>query len=213
MPLESVASLIEALRQYRLLESAQLDEVVKTLQNKFSEPQALARELVQRDWLTPYQVNQLFQDKAAELVLGSYVVLERLGEGGMGQVFKARHQKLGRTVAIKIIRQDRLGNAEAQHRFRREILLAAQLSHPHVVHSYDADQIGDRHLIVMEYVDGTDLSRLVRQRGPLPIREACEYIRQAALGLQHAHEHALVHRDIKPSNLLLSRPVVNDKEA
>jgi serine/threonine-protein kinase len=205
MAMDSVAKLVDTLRQYRVVESAQLEELNKNLQSQFTDPRALARELLQRGWLTAYQVNQIFQGRAADLVLGAYIVLERLGEGGMGQVFKARHQKLNRVVAIKIIRQDRLSNAEALHRFRREIQVAAQLSHPHVVHSYDADQVGDRHLIAMEFVDGIDLSRLVKQYGPLPIRDACEYIRQAALGLQHAHEHALVHRDIKPGNLLLTK--------
>jgi WD40 repeat protein/serine/threonine protein kinase len=206
MPLESVASLVDALRQYRLLEPPQLEEATRLgSQPGYTDPRALARELLQRGWLTAFQVNQIFQGHADELVLGSYVLLERLGEGGMGQVFKARHVKLGKIVALKIIRKDRLNNTEALRRFHREILVAAQLSHPNVVHSYDADQVGDRHLITMEFVDGIDLSRLVRERGALSIRAACEYIRQAALGLQHAHEHGLVHRDIKPSNLLLGR--------
>ncbi|MBL8798250.1 MAG: serine/threonine protein kinase [Planctomycetia bacterium] len=207
MSIATVSSLVEVLRQYRLLEASQLDELQQSWLAKFPEPRALARELLQRGWLTAYQVNQLFQGKAAELVLGGYVLLERIGEGGMGLVFKARHQKLGRIVALKIIRQDRLSNPEALYRFKREILATAQLSHPNVVHSYDADQIGDRHLIAMEYVDGVDLGRLIREQGPLPVADACEYIRQAALGLQHAFEHNLVHRDIKPSNLLLTRPV------
>jgi serine/threonine-protein kinase len=202
MAIDTVASLIDVLRQYRLLDAGQLDEASRIAGVR--DPRALARELLQRGWLTAYQVNQVFQGRAADLLLGSYVVLERVGEGGMGQVFKARHAKLGRTVALKVIRKDRLSNFEAMQRFRREIQIAAQLSHPNVVHSYDADQVGDRHLIAMEFVDGIDLSRLVREHGPLPIRDACDYIRQAALGLQHAHEHALVHRDIKPSNLLLT---------
>jgi WD40 repeat protein/serine/threonine protein kinase len=206
MSIATVSSLVDVLRQHRLLEANQLDEINQSWLSKFPEPRALARELLQRGWLTAFQVNQLFQGKAAELVLGGYIVLERIGEGGMGQVFKARHQKLGRIVALKIIRQDRLSNQEALYRFRREILATAQLSHPNVVHSYDADQVGDRQLIVMEYVDGVDFGRLVREQGPLPIADACEYIRQAALGLQHAFEHNLVHRDIKPSNLLLTKP-------
>ncbi len=204
MPLDSVASLVDALRQCRLLEPAQTEEAARLAsQPDFADPRLLAREMLKRGWLTAFQVNQIFQGRAEELVLGSYILLERLGEGGMGQVFKARHAKLGKIVALKIIRKDRLNNAEALRRFHREILVAAQLSHPNVVHSYDADQVGDRHLIAMEYVDGIDLSRLVRERGALNIRDGCEYIRQAALGLQHAHEHGLVHRDMKPSNLIV----------
>jgi serine/threonine protein kinase len=111
---------------------------------------------------------------------------------------------MGRVVALKVIRRERLTNREAVRRFQREIQAAAQLAHPKVVLAYDADQIGDIHFFAMEYVDGIDLGRLVRDKGPLPIREACDYIRQAAHGLQHAHERGLIHRDIKPTNLLLT---------
>ncbi|HZT81193.1 MAG TPA: serine/threonine-protein kinase, partial [Gemmataceae bacterium] len=152
-----------------------------------------------------FQINQLFLGRGPELVVGSYVLLERLGEGGMGQVFKARHRLLGRVVALKIIRKEWLARPEVVRRFHREIQAAAQLSHPNIVLAYDADQVGDAHFFAMEYVEGADLSKLVRQRGPLPAAEACDYVRQAALGLQHAHERGMVHRDIKPGNLLLTR--------
>jgi serine/threonine protein kinase len=204
MPIGSVADLVDTVRNGRLLEPAQLREL-SALEASFPDPQALARELVRRGWLTPYQVNALFQGRGRELLLGSYVLLEKLGEGGMGQVFKARNWKLGQAVALKLIRKERLTNADAVRRFHREIRAVAQLSHPNVVRAYDADEIGGTHLLVMEYAEGTDLARLVKQRGPLPVAEACEYVRQAALGLQHVYERGLVHRDIKPSNLLLSR--------
>lgn len=195
---------IDALRQYRLLDSQQLSELSRKIQPKFREPKALGRELLRRGWLTPYQVNQLLQERGQELLLGSYVLLERLGEGGMGQVFKARNWKLGQIVALKVIQPDRLANPNAVKRFQREIRAAASLSHPNIVHALDADHVGSTHMLVMEYVEGTDLSQLVKQSGPVSVRKACEYIRQAALGLQHAHEQGLVHRDIKPSNLLLA---------
>src|SRR5262249_33547527 len=153
-------------------------------------------------WLTPYQANQLLPGRGQELVLGSYILLERLGEGGMGQVFKARHRNLGRTVAVKLIRKERLDNPDAIKRFEREVRAAAALGHPNIVRAYDADRIGGTHLLVMECVEGaTDLGRLVKKNGPLPAEQACEYVRQAALGLQHAYERGLVHRDIKPHNL------------
>jgi serine/threonine-protein kinase len=174
------------------------------LQQRFPDPQALGAELVRRGWLTEYQVSRLVNGKGAELILGQYVLLDPLGEGGMGEVFKARHHKLDRLVAVKLIRKDHLGNPDAVRRFHREIQAVAQLSHPNIVAAYDADQSGDLHFLVMEYVEGTDLSRMVRQCGPLPIAHACEYIRQAALGLQHAFEKKMVHRDIKPANLLVS---------
>jgi serine/threonine protein kinase len=146
----------------------------------------------------------------AERVIGPYVVLEPLGQGGTGQVFKARHQRLDRIVALKVIRKELLSDPEVVSRFYREMRLVSQLSSPHVVHAFDAGPItgaGEEgvqgHFLVMEYVEGTDLGRLVKKTGPLPVWQAAEYIRQAALGLQHIFEHQLVHRDIKPGNLLL----------
>lgn len=207
MTAASTANLVDALRQFHLLEAAQLDEVSRDLQARCPESRALARELVQRGWLTPYQVNQLFQDRARDLLLGSYVLLERLGEGGMGAVFKARNWKLGKIVALKVILKERLANPDAVRRFHHEIRAAAQLNHPNIVLAYDADQVADTHFFAMEYVKGTDLSQLVKQSGPLPVAQACDFIRQAALGLQHAHERGLIHRDIKPSNLLVTSGV------
>jgi tRNA A-37 threonylcarbamoyl transferase component Bud32 len=204
MPIGTFTDLVDALRSGRLLEPAQLQEL-PSLRASFPDPRALARELVRRGWLTPYQVNALFQGRGQELLLGSYVLLDKLGEGGMGQVFKAHNWKLGQVVALKLIRKERLTSADAVRRFHREIRAAAQLNHPNVVHAYDADEIGGTHLLVMEYAEGTDFARMVRERGPLPVAEACEYVRQAALGLQHVYERGLVHRDIKPSNLLVSR--------
>jgi serine/threonine-protein kinase len=108
-------------------------------------------------------------------------------------------------VALKLIRKERLANADAIRRFHREIRAAAQLSHPNIVAAHDADEVNGTHFFVMEYVEGTDLARLVKKHGPLGIADACEYVRQAGLGLQHAFEKGLVHRDIKPANLLLTR--------
>lgn len=205
MTIASTASLVTALRQYRLLEAAQLEEVARTLQDRCPNPKGLAGELIRRGWLTPYQANQLLRGRGQELLLGSYVLLERLGEGGMGQVFKARNWKLGRVVALKLIRKERLDNPEALRRFEREVRAASALSHPNIVPALDADQIDGTLLLVMEYIEGaSDLKQLVKKNGPLPVPQACEYIRQAALGLQHAYERGMVHRDIKPANLLLT---------
>jgi serine/threonine protein kinase len=137
--------------------------------------------------------------------LGQYQFVDRLGAGGMGQVFKVRHRLMDRTVALKVIHARHLRRPEAVNRFRREIRALARLDHPNIVRAYDADQVDGLHFLVMEYVEGTDLARLVRERGPLPVTEACDCVRQAALGLQHAHEHGLVHRDLKPSNLIRQR--------
>lgn len=203
MSIETAPALLLALRECHLLDAEQ-EVAVAALPQQFLQPKALARELLQRGWVTPYQINNIFLGRRSDLVLDSYVLLERLGEGGMGTVFKARNWKLGRTVALKLIRADRLTQATGARRFQREVHVAAQLDHPNIVQAYDAGQVGDRHFLVMEYVEGTDLDRLVRKSGPLPIASAVAYFRQAALALQYAHERGLVHRDIKPANLLLA---------
>jgi tRNA A-37 threonylcarbamoyl transferase component Bud32 len=137
--------------------------------------------------------------------LGEYELLAKLGEGGMGAVYRARQTKLGRIVALKVLSKPRQASADAVQRFEREMLAAGRVEHPNVVRAYDAREIEGVPVLAMEYVDGLDLGNLLLRLGPLPVAEAAELIRQAALGLQAAHEHGLVHRDIKPSNLMLSR--------
>jgi serine/threonine protein kinase len=149
-------------------------------------------------------IEQPLQENGRDLTLGSYLLLARLGQGGMGEVFKARHQRMNRIVALKVIRKERLADADSVRRFEREAKAAARLFHPNIVTVYDADQDGETHFLAMEYVEGIDLAKLVRRSGPLPVAQACEYVRQASLGLQHAYERGLVHRDIKPANLLLA---------
>ncbi len=202
MAFSSVAAFVDVLRQVPLLEPEQMAELARLAAGS-ADARGLAGELVRRGWLTPYQVNQLFQGRGQQLVLGSFILLERLGEGGMGQVFKGRHRKLGRIDALKVIRKERLVNPDAVRRFRREIQAAAQLSHPNIVRALDADEYEGTHFFAMEYVEGDDLAKYIKQKGPLPVETACEFIRQAAAGLQHAHERGMVHRDIKPHNLLL----------
>jgi hypothetical protein len=133
-----------------------------------------------------------------------YRVEGLLGAGGMGTVFKAEHRLLNRPVALKVIHGRLLGRPGAVERFRREARTAARLDHPNVVAVHDAEQAGSAHFLVLEYVDGETLDRLVERRGPLPVAEACDYVRQAALGLQHAHEQGMVHRDLKPANLIVT---------
>jgi serine/threonine protein kinase len=134
-----------------------------------------------------------------------YEILGVLGRGGMGVVYKAMQTRLKRAVALKVIRIDsKSTDSTAVKRFQREALSAAQLFHPNVVVVFDFDQVDDIYFIAMEFVPGTDLHQIVRDQGPLALDRACDYIRQAALGLQHAAERGLVHRDIKPSNLLVT---------
>jgi formylglycine-generating enzyme required for sulfatase activity/serine/threonine protein kinase len=168
-------------------------------------PEELARELVRQGKLTRYQAAAIYQGKAQTLVVGNYLVLDRIGAGGMGQVFRARHQKMDRVVALKILSKRNTSSPDAIERFQREAKAAARLTHPNIVTAHDADEAGGTHFLVMEYVEGTDLSLLVKSQGPLPVAQAVSCILQAARGLQHAHAEGIVHRDIKPSNLLLDK--------
>jgi serine/threonine-protein kinase len=134
-----------------------------------------------------------------------YRVLDRIGEGGMGVVYRAEHRVMGRVVALKVLNTGVSSNPLAVERFHREVRLASRLNHANIVTAFDADESGGLHFLVMEFVEGTSLDQLVRARGPLPIGSACECARQAALGLQHAHDKGMIHRDIKPHNLMLAR--------
>jgi serine/threonine protein kinase len=200
----SLTDLVESLSRLPLLEAGQREELTASLMQRFDDPRQLAQELLRRGWVTPYQMNQLVLGRGADLVFDQYILLERLGEGGMGQVFKAQQKSLDRIVALKVIRKECL-DLKTVARFQREIQAAGQLSHANIVHAFDAGQVNGTWFFVMEYVDGIDLARLVHEQGPLPVAPACDFIRQAALGLQHAHERGLVHRDIKPANLLVTR--------
>lgn len=133
-----------------------------------------------------------------------YELIAELGEGGMGQVFKARHKMMKRTVALKTIRPELINHPEAVKRFAKEARAAARLSHPNIVTAFDAEQCGDLNMLVMEFVEGEAINMLVNKCGPLPFEKAVDYACQAAEGLQHAHERKMIHRDIKPQNLMLA---------
>jgi serine/threonine protein kinase/formylglycine-generating enzyme required for sulfatase activity len=137
--------------------------------------------------------------------IGPYQVLSRLGRGGMGTVYKALHRHLGKVVALKLLQPDCMQSKEISIRFQREMKAIGKLDHPHLIRALDAGDANGVQFLVMEYLDGLDLDTLIRQHGALPIAEACELVRQAALGLQAALSHGLVHRDIKPANLMLAR--------
>jgi CheY-like chemotaxis protein len=133
-----------------------------------------------------------------------YLLLERLGSGGMGTVYKALHRLMHRVVALKVINPDLVGRPDMVERFYREMRAAARLCHPNIVAAYDADRAGDTHFLVMEYVEGVSLNQVLDDQEVLPPARACDFARQAALGLQHAFERGMVHRDIKPHNLMLT---------
>lgn len=170
-----------------------------------SDGEQLARALINEKKLTPFQADQIFAGNGASLVLGNYVILGKLGQEGMGVVYKAQHRRMDRLVALKVLSPRITGRPESAQRFEREVQAAAKLTHPNIVKALDAELDGTRRFLVMEYVDGADLLALVRRCGKLPIRWASDFTRQAALGLDYAHHQGIVHRDIKPSNLLRDR--------
>jgi serine/threonine protein kinase len=155
-----------------------------------------------RTELTPTTPDAVPPELAAS---SKFEVLGKLGEGGMGAVWKARHTFLNDLVAIKVMKATSLANPEARGRFLREMQAVGQLKHKNIVGALDAAQMGELLVLVMEYVEGTTLDRLVAQKGTLPVGYSCHCIAQAAVGLQHAHEQGMVHRDIKPANLILAR--------
>jgi serine/threonine protein kinase len=170
-----------------------------------SDAVTVARELIQREWLTEWQARQLLAGKS-KLYLGKYKLMDVLGQGGMGAVLKAESTTLRRAVALKVMATNLHDDGVARARFEREIAFSASLNHPNIVRAIDADQIGNRLFLVMEYFAGRDLKAVVKERGgKVSVEFACECIRQTALGLQHAFEQGIVHRDIKPSNLLVTK--------
>ncbi len=134
-----------------------------------------------------------------------YKVLRELGRGGMGVAYLAQNELMGRTEVLKVVSGQMIHRPLVLDRFLREIRFAAKLRHPNIVTAYAAFRLGENLVLAMEYVEGLNLAKLVKSKGPLPIANACNFVCQAALGLQHAHEHNMVHRDINPSNLMLSR--------
>jgi len=197
--------LLAVIRAAGVLTDRQFEDVKKrVLSGAFpSAPQALAEHLIREKILTEYQAKRFLNNKSHGMVVGRYAILDRLGSGSMGRVYKAQHLMMERVVALKIIAPEIANNDRVVARFHREMKLVGRLDHPNVVRAFDADQINKVLYIVMEYVSGQSLSQRYR-KGPIPPQDMVNFAAQAALGLSHAHSQGIVHRDIKPSNLLLS---------
>ena len=198
--------LLPVIRSSGVLDDRQLAEIKsKVLQGDYPfDSVELAGRLVDEQILTSYQAKKFLGNRPHGLIVGRYIILDRIGSGSMGRVYKARHPLMDRTVALKIIAPEIASNDRVVARFQREMKLVGRLDHPNVVRAFDADQFHRVLYIVMEYVPGHSLGDRLK-KGPIPPMEMIEYASQAALGLAHAHEQGIVHRDIKPSNILLSR--------
>ena len=202
---EDFSRFVETLVQTRLVPEHEIRGMAARL---FSggEPQGvapLAAELIRLGKLTPYQAAAIRQGKTKGLVVGDYIVLNKIGSGGMGLVLKARHRKRQGSVALKLLPPSVSRDRAAVIRFRREATAVARFRHPNLVSAIEAGETHGLLYLVMEYVDGRDLSQIVKEKGPLKVAQAIDYIIQAARGLQEAHDHGIIHRDIKPANLLL----------
>src|SRR5262245_959910 len=169
-------------------------------------PKSLAIELIKAGLMTAFQAEHLLAGKWRGFIIsGKYRLLQRVGAGGMGSVYLCEHMRMCRKVALKVLPVAQADDPAALDRFYREARAVAVLDHPNIVRAHDIDHDDKLHFLVLEYIDGISLQELVRRRGPVDVPRACHYIRQAARGLQHAHEAGLVHRDIKPGNLLVDR--------
>jgi serine/threonine-protein kinase len=197
------SSFLNNLEQCGLLTAEQFGQVCRLAEEVSEEDLPVA--LVSDGILTPLQAHCLANDEGDSLVVGPYHLLEEIGRGGMGRVYKARHTMMDRIVALKLISPETVSNERSCAWFLREVRSVTRLSHPNIVLAYDANEVDGVLFLAMEYVEGTTLGELVRAEGPLPIERVCEIVRQTALGLQHAHERGVVHRDIKPGNLLVPR--------
>jgi serine/threonine-protein kinase len=197
------ADLVAVIRDSGVLNERQLAAVrSRVLQGEYPlDPISLAERLVKDGAITVYQARRFLSGKPQGLVVGRYVILDRIGSGSMGRVYKAHHQMMDRVVALKIIAPEIAANEKVVARFQREMKLVGRLDHPNVVRAFDADQINKVLYIVMEYVAGQSLGERLK-KGPIPPAEMFDFAAQAALGLAHAHEQGMVHRDIKPSNML-----------
>src|SRR5579872_1215631 len=200
---------LDLVRRSGVVEDRRLDAHVQKLRADGPlppDPTALAVLLVRDGVLTHFQAEQFLQGKWRRFTIGKYKVLERLGSGGMGSVYLCEHKLMRRRVAIKVLPTAKAEDAASLERFYREARAVAALDHPNIVRAYDIDQDDKLHFLVMEHVDGASLQEIVKKVGPMDPIRAAHYMRQAALGLQHAHEAAgLVHRDIKPGNILVDR--------
>ncbi len=200
MSQESALKVLHELTAAGLLSS---DAVTRFSSEIESGADALLDKLLAEDVITKWQAEKFRSGQASDICLGDYLVLTELGRGGMGTVLLARHRRMDREVAIKVLPVTAMESQSAVARFYQEVKVAAKLIHPNIVHAYDAGEHHGFHYLVMEYVEGHDLAQVVHEIGPLPLSMALDYIRQAATGLKWAHGETVIHRDIKPSNLLL----------
>ncbi|CAN5449536.1 hypothetical protein BH11PLA2_BH11PLA2_28350 [soil metagenome] len=200
---------LDLIRKSGVVEDIKLNTYLDKLKSANIEvsdqPSKFAGRLVRDGILTYFQAEQILQGKYKRFSIGKYKVLEKLGVGGMGQVFLCEHKVMRRRVAVKVLPVDKSTDDSARERFHREARAVAALDHPNIVRAFDVDQDDNLHFLVMEYVEGINFHDLVKKHGPLDALRASHYIYGAAAGLEYANSMGIVHRDIKPGNILVDR--------
>ncbi|MCA9067708.1 MAG: protein kinase, partial [Planctomycetaceae bacterium] len=207
MTMATVEQFLQHLMESKLFS----EEALRTLSERMAsmdsseDARTICDELVKEKKLTTYQAEAIYQGHTQRLVIGrNYVIEDLIGSGGMGMVFRARHQRMRRIVALKVLTSQAMNDEDAIKRFYQEVQVAATLDHKNIVRAYDADESNGVHYLVMEYVRGNDLLQIVQREGTLAVGQAVNCMIQAAEGLAHAHRQHIIHRDIKPANLLLN---------
>lgn len=204
----SVEELIQLIRKSGMVDEQALTNYLHQRQSGRglpADPREAADAMVADGLLTNFQREQFLLGKWRGFTIGKYKLLERVGVGGMGQVFLCEHMFMKRRVAIKVLPPTKADQPAALGRFYREARAAGQLEHPNIVRTHDIDQDGNLHYIVMEYVEGSNLLDVVKKFGPLDLRRAASYVRQVAVALEFAFRSGLIHRDVKPGNVLIDR--------
>lgn len=201
---KTIDDFVQIIQRSGLVDEARLEQALAAWPDRsLPLPDDLPQALVAANLLTDWQVEQLRKGRHKGFTLGRYKLLRLLGAGGMSSVYLAEHATLHSKVAIKVLPVKRADKSSYLARFEREAQQSARLNHPNIIRTFDLDTSGAIHFIAMEYIEGVDLHAKVKRDGPLDVREAAEFIRQAAIGLHHAHDEGLVHRDVKPANLML----------
>lgn len=204
-PVRSRSAFLDALGKSGLLTAKQCDRASAKVELDSSAEDA-AHQFVRLGLLTSFQAKRILAGKTDGFLLGPYEVLEPIGQGRGGKVYRARHRTMNRVVAIKLLTPERTRSTAFREAFQSATRAAVQLVHPHIVTTYDANQCDGRMYAVLEYVPGCNLETLVHERGPLSVELACECARHAALALQYAHDRGVVHGLLNPGNLLYGRP-------
>jgi serine/threonine protein kinase len=198
----TVEDLVLSLKESKLLTADEIDHAVKTATSAPGDIRGLVRSLSAAGVLTEFQMEAVTTRRLQDLLIGNYDVLDRLGAGGMGTVFKARHRRMKRIVALKVLSRSLSKDDTFVQRFQREVETIARLTHTNIVMAYDADEAEVGHFLVMEFISGNDLSSVVQKQGPFTLPAAISCALQTARGLEYAHGQGIIHRDIKPANLL-----------